>query len=99
MRVVRLLGFVALAGLASVLVTIRSAEAQGSASDPTGGSFAIRARSDGAYSPPRLVMPTLGEFRLSVQLVFARYLSPSTLPARTTDFSIPANLPARRRSL
>ena len=99
MRVVRLMSFVVLAGLASFLVSVGSAAAQGTASDPTAGTSAIRMRSEGSSVPPRFVMPTLSDFRISFRLVFARYLSLSTLPARATEFSIPADLPTRRRSL
>jgi hypothetical protein len=99
MRVLRVLSFVVFAGLASVLVSVGSAAAQGTANDPSAGNSAIRARSEGSYTPPRFVLPTLAEFRMSLQFVFARYLSLGMLPTRTTDVSNPADLPARRRLL
>jgi hypothetical protein len=45
------------------------------------------------------VPPTIADFKLSFRFAFARYLSLSWLPTRTLDFSSPADLPARRRSL
>jgi hypothetical protein len=100
MRAFRLFGFIVLAGLASVFVSLGSAAAQGLASDPSGGtSSATRTRLEGTYSPPRLVMPTLGELRLTLRLVLARVLTIDMLSARATGLSMPADLPARRHSL
>jgi hypothetical protein len=100
MRVVRLVSVIVLAVVASVLVSIAPAAAQTGTSDPCGGGSAIRARSEGAYSPPRIfVPPTVEDLKLGFRFAFARYLSLSWLPARTLDSSIPADLPARRRSL
>jgi hypothetical protein len=98
MRAVRLLCFVAFAGLLSVLVTAGSAPAQGIGTDPTSGTAAVHARSDGAYSPPRLVIPTFTELKLSLRLAFARTFALSLRTTPVSDSSDPA-LVARRRSI
>jgi hypothetical protein len=100
MRAVTLLSFIVLAVMASVFASVSPAAAQGTGSDPSATGSAIRARSEGSYSPPRYFVPsTIGGFKLSLRFAFARTLALSGLPARTPDFSIPADLPARRRSL
>jgi hypothetical protein len=100
MRVFRLVSVIVLAVVASVLVSIAPAAAQTGTSDPCGGGSAIRARSEGSYSPPRIfVPPTIEDLKLGIRFAFSRFISPSWLPTRTIDFSSPADLPARRRSL
>ena len=97
---VRLLSFIVLAVVASVLASVSIVAAQGTGSEPCSNNSANRTRSEGSYSPPRyFVPPTLEDFKLSLRFAFARYLSLSGLPTRTLDFPIAADLPARRRSL
>jgi len=100
MRVVTLLRFIVLAVMVSVLASAKPAAAQGTGADPSATGSAVRARSEGSYSPPRyFVPPTLGDFRLSLRFAFARTLALSGPTARTPDFPVAAALPARRRSL
>lgn len=98
MRVFGLLSFIVLAVVASVLVSAGPVAAQGSGIEPTGGTFAIRTRSEGAVAPPRIIVPAaFGDFRLSFQLAFARYRSLGWLRTRALDSVSPADLPTRRR--
>ena len=100
MRAVTLVSFIVLAVIASVLVSVAPAAAQGTGADPSATGSAVRARSEGSYSPPRYaVPPALEAFKLGLRFAFARYLSLSGLPNRGLDFPVAADLPARRRSL
>jgi hypothetical protein len=100
MRILKPLGFIVFAVLALALASVAPAAAQGgTSSDPSGSGAPVRTRSAGSYSPPRFfVPPALDDLWLGVRLAFARHLTLSGPTTRMLDFSIPADLPARRRS-
>jgi hypothetical protein len=101
MRTLSLLSFIVLAVIATVFAFVSPAAAQSGSSDPCSNGSAIRARSEGSYSPPPriFVPPAFETLKLSFRFAFARYLSLSSLPTRTLDFPSSADLPSRRRSL
>jgi hypothetical protein len=100
MRILKLSGFIVFAVLALALASVAPAAAQGgTSSEPCGTGAPVQTRPDGSFSPPRFfVPPVLDDLRLGFRLAFARVLALSGPATRTLDFSIPADLPARRRS-
>ena len=101
MRAVRLLSVIVLVGLASALVLVGSAAAQGSGMDPTGGNSPTGFQADVDFDLPRIFRPPVhlssADFRLAMRFAFARCLPPSWLPSRARVIANPADLPARRR--
>ena len=59
MRTLTLLSLIVLAVAASALLSPAPAAAQATGSDVSAGNSAIRARSDGSYSPPRVTAPAV----------------------------------------
>ena len=99
MRTFTLLSAIVLSIAASALLSPVPAAAQSGSADPSSGTAAIRARSEGSYSPPRVTAPTVADLKLTFRLILDRYLSMRWLPTVSFEFSAPADLPARRRSL
>jgi hypothetical protein len=99
MRTLTLPCLIVLAIAASTLLSPAPAAAQSGIPEPSAGNSAIRARSDGSYSPPRVTAPTVADLKLALRLIIDRYFTMRWLPTAPFEFSAPADLPARRRLL
>jgi len=105
MRFISLLCFIALATMASSLVSVSPAAAQGGASDPSGGNknSCLPAGPQSAY--PYFAPQTWGDLglilsndlRLSFRFALAGYVSIGDKSARTMTSASPGYLPARKR--
>ena len=99
MRTLSLLSLIVLSITASALLSPVPAAAQSGSADPSSGTAAIRARSEGSYSPPRVTALIVADLKLTFRSIIDRYFSLRWLPTAPFEFSAPADLPARRRSL